>query len=356
MATAVAEAAVVATAGEGSRGGFRWRLWRPWRRRWQRREPHCCHASTLSDAGNEARCGIGKGRCCAFGPSRDRDEQQIPCRPWAGLLRLLVIAPLGAHVDVVHAVRVAAGLRHGRSANRGLRHRVHRHGPAELVLLEIGKAVVGNAVADHDVHTRGLQNARNFLGHLLNVGSAALPAEEAVHGALVQHRVKRLVGEVKVAHVHLLPDQGGLVLVALNHLINDHAGDVDVRDGAEAVLEHVLRHARVATARHEDGILALDVLTDDIAQSRVPLVPVEQLGVLGVAVRPVARAPVLRHGCVLESSLRRRGGSRGLQVSVSDVARAARTSALRVEAGVTGLSRRHRRRRRRRLRISSLAS
>ena len=70
---------------------------------------------------------------------------------------------------------------------------------------------------------------------------------------------------------------GQFLLVELLHLLDDGVGYVDVGDVLEAVFVHFLGEPGVATADVEDLEGGLNILSNDILYSTVPLIPVKRL-------------------------------------------------------------------------------
>mmetsp|Transcript_7717 Transcript_7717/g.22273 ORF Transcript_7717/g.22273 Transcript_7717/m.22273 type:complete len:251 (+) Transcript_7717:2090-2842(+) len=230
------------------------------------------------------------------------------------LTLLLALDALLADVDVVDAIGILR-VRHRRRAHRRLGDGVHRNLPAIILLLEVVQAVVRHAVG-YDVEDAGrLQHARHLRAHLGHIRRGTLAAEDSIHGRLGNDGVEGLIGEVQRHDVHHLPRERRLVLVALGHLVDDHLRDVNVREVREAILEHVLGQARVAAARHEDGVILLDVLGNEILQARVPLVPVEGLRVLRVPL-----VPVLKLAC--DMTTKETGAARCKRRKLDDCAKA----------------------------------
>ena len=73
----------------------------------------------------------------------------------------------------------------------------------------------------------------------------------------------------------------------LLHLLDNCEGDVDVCDLLVAILEHLFAHLGVAAPDVQDLERGLDVLSDHVLYSCVPLVPIERFLVLLVPIFPV---------------------------------------------------------------------
>ena len=225
----------------------------------------------------------------------------------------------------MHTVGVL-GVGDSSGAHSRLRDGVDCDGPSIVVVLQVVQPVIGDSVTDNEENTVGVEYSGDLRAHLGNVGRGTLTAEHGVHGGLSDHGVVGLVRKLQTArvvgtvvegvldqiislqaetrppplpaNVHLLPGKSRLLLVFITHLIDDNPANVNVRDTAVPVLVKILREAGVTTTRDKDVVLLFNVLGDKVANSRVPLVPVEGLGVLRVSLIPVSSLSVLRH-CVL---------------------------------------------------------
>lgn len=139
------------------------------------------------------------------------------------------------------ALLVLLGRDHARGRDGWLGHEVMRHSPVEVTVLEVAHALVLHTVRDTDVDAVGGENTVNLGQHLGCVGAGAVSTEDGVECALVNDGIEGSLSVLKLAHVHLLVDQGGeSFFVRLGHLLHNGEGDVDVVDVLVTILKHFL--------------------------------------------------------------------------------------------------------------------
>lgn len=145
------------------------------------------------------------------------------------------------HVDVVEVlfVLVLVG-HHCGGGDGGLGNLVLEDSPVKLWFLEVAHSLVGQTVADSDVHAGGGEHSVDFAQHLVCVGAGAISAEDGVEGSLVNYSIESSIFILEGAHVHLLEGQvGDLFLVHLLHLLDHGERDVYVGDVLVPILIHL---------------------------------------------------------------------------------------------------------------------
>ena len=200
---------------------------------------------------------------------------------WAGMnstsLLVFSVSLLPHHIYVVEILFVLVFVSyHSRGWDSGFGHLVLEHSPVELLLLEVAHPLLWEAVWNHDVHSSWRKYSVNLTEHLVGIGTRTVPAQDWVEGALVDDSVKGAVFILQTPHIHLFERQvRQLLLVHLLHLLDHSEGDIDVGDVLVTVLVHFLAQAWVAAPGVEDLEGGLHVLSDDILDSWVALVPVK---------------------------------------------------------------------------------
>ena len=117
--------------------------------------------------------------------------------------------------------------------------------------------------------------------------------EQRVQRALLEHTVERCVLERQLVDVHDEPAHGGHPLAALQpHLLDAHGRVVDVDDALVAVGVHVLAHAAIAAAEHENAVMARHALVQHLLEHGELAEPFEVL-LVHVALVPVLDSLVL---------------------------------------------------------------
>ena len=171
------------------------------------------------------------------------------------------------------------------------------HGPIILLLIKVPKPVLWNTVRNANVDSIWRENSMDLIQHLVTVwASIVSSAEDWVKAGLVNDRIESTILKLQALCIHLLIRHlRNLFLVVLLHLLDNCEGDVDVCDLLVAILEHLFAHLGVAASNVQDLERGLDVLSDHVLYSCVPLVPIERFLVLLVPIFPVIWLSVMSH-------------------------------------------------------------
>ena len=203
--------------------------------------------------------------------------QAIPIQQYL-LLELFPSFALRADVNIVYTVSIIRVLYSG-SRHSGLGHGVYVDVPVVGFVVKVTEAIVRDTVTDAHEDAVGLEDTCDLGERLSRIGCGPFPTQHRVKGTFVQHNIERLVRKLQCRAVHLLPSEPSFVAVLLHHLVDAHLGDVDVGHCRVAVVVHILTETRVAAAKHEDVVRLAHVLSDEILDAGVTLVPVERLRV-----------------------------------------------------------------------------
>ena len=132
---------------------------------------------------------------------------------------------------------------------------------------------------------------------MICVGPTAIPTHDRIEERLVNHGIERLLREVHLSDVHLLPLEFGKFLpVQLLHRFDNSAGGINRRNVLIFLLKEVLAQSG-STAAHDQnlGVGVLDRVSDNLRNSSEALIPIEELLRFGVAVLPILLLAVLLH-------------------------------------------------------------